>query len=155
MNLKIRLFLYDMYIFPYLHSTYKNNRSKDSKNSILHLPIIIYPISPISLIPYVELRDNNTLFVLKINSFSRNVLLLVSSLFLFFRLLITNQEKDIRTIRANVKFVSTLSTGLIEDSARINANIKGALGSNWLRDGIPEFEEREGGEKKGKQKDRD
>ena len=83
------------------------------------------------------------------------MLLLVSSLFLFFRLLITNQEKDIRTIRANVKFVSTLSTGLIEDSARINANIKGALGSNWLRDGIPEFEEREGGKKKGKQKDRD
>lgn len=46
-----------MYIFPYLHSTYKNNRlsrksrSKGLKNCVLYLPLIYSKSYPTSLIP--------------------------------------------------------------------------------------------------------
>lgn len=77
-----------------------------------------------------SLANSNTYVLSTFNCatifYSFSILFCVPFFFFFRRPPIRNdQEEDIRTIQANVKFVSTLSTGLIEDSARINANIKG------------------------------
>lgn len=119
------------------YSAYNNNRlcdrekvdQKVKKISYIYLFIHVESYPPLSLIPihtlYVIAQYYNTTIFqqysfLKSILFSKLAPSLASSSFFS-----SNQGEDIRTIQTNVKFVSTLSTGLIEDPARINANIKG------------------------------
>lgn len=153
-----------MYIFPYLHSTYKNNLSIEKKS--IERFKKLYPISSTYLFKILpNLANSNTYVLSTFNCatiFYSFTILFCAPLFFFLRRppIRNDQEEDIRTIQANVKFVSTLSTGLIEDSARINANIKGHSDRIGYVTGlgIPgegSLKKERGGEKKKEQKDRD